>query len=125
MRKGVHQAMSTSASVERYLRRLRQVEAKTQAKPPAVLPSLRLVWNQPVVDRQGRERWVLVAWQPWMGPIGCVMRLLDCIEDAAHGEPRGKSLAELTRELGDLLCSGPEGNGYIPRLMKEVLHVDG
>jgi hypothetical protein len=83
------------------------------------------VWNQPVVDRQGRERWVLVAWQPWMGPIGCVMRLLDCIEDARHGEPRSKSLAELNTELGAVLCQGPEGVNFMWRLIDEATRADG
>jgi hypothetical protein len=112
--------MSTSASVESYLRRLRQVEARIRPTPRVALPPPELRWNQPVVDRQGRTHWLELEWQPWMGCIGYVMVLLDCIEDAAHGEPRGKSLAELNRELGDLLCAGPKGKDYVPRLMAEA-----
>ena len=85
--------MSTSASVESYLRRLRQVEARIRPTPRVALPPPELRWNQPVVDRQGRTHWLELEWQPWMGCIGYVMVLLDCIEDAAHGEPRGKSYA--------------------------------
>src|SRR5258705_4030221 len=117
--------MSTANAVNRYLKRVRRIKTQTRARRRGELPLLELTWNMPALDQGGQTHWLEVSWEPWMGRIGYVMVLLDCLEDAAHGEPRGKSLEALNRELGDLLCAGPEGNGYIPRLMKDVIHVDG
>jgi len=47
------------------------------------------------------------------------MLLLDCIEDAAMGEPRGRSLDSLNRELAEILCRGPEGVDFMWRVIDE------
>ena len=78
-------------------------------------------WNQPVVDLGGRERTVVVEWQPWMGSWPRLLTLLDSAEDAGHGIVRegGKSLRELNMEIAQILCSGPEGPGFMWRRIDE------
>ncbi len=76
-------------------------------------------WNQPVVDRAGRARTVVVEWQPWMGSWPRLLTLLDSAEDAGHGivRDRRRSLRELNAEIAQILCSGPEGMGFMWRLI--------
>jgi len=118
--------MSTSASVETYVRRVRRVEAQPRVYAPRWLPPLPFQeWLQPVRDRQGRERRVLVHRQDWMPPWARMMVLIDTAEDAGHGElrDRGRTLPELNREMAEILCSGPEGVDFVWRLIDETADV--
>ena len=115
--------MSTSASVETYVRRLRRVEAQPRAHAPRWLPLLPFrEWMQPVRDQQGRERRVLVQHQDWMPPWPRMVVLIDTAEDAGHGilRDRGRTLPELNREMAEMLCSGPEGVEFMWRLIDEA-----
>ena len=111
--------MNTANAVDRYLRCVRRLEVEPPALRRGELPSLDLTWNQPAVDRGGRTHWLELSWQPWMPPVAYMMNLLDCIEDAAHRKPRGRSLESLNRELAEILCRGPEGVDFMWRMIDE------